>query len=353
TSAEAAEAATPASAPSDASPEPETPDPASTPVVDSPEPAEPAPGSAADLRAQADRLLAARRGALPSDLWRELFDSTLEAVEAFDDDDVLASSPLLSFLNQAAAAINPAADPVRGVLRPTVRAGAEVISATLSFSGKVVLLLMGAFFTGFFFFFISTGYPAVVDRLRSFIPEKHRDRTTDLATKFDAVINGFIRGRLTVAFVLGAFLSIAYFLIGVPGAFIVGPIIGVLSIAPYVSLVGIPISILLLLLDPSGFFSFQSHWLWAIAAPTVVYFIAQALDDYVLTPIIQGKATNMDTPTILFATLAGGALAGIYGVLLAIPVAACAKIALTELFWPRFKAWTEGKERDFLPISRD
>ncbi len=60
----------------------------------------------------------------------------------------------------------------------------------------------------------------------------------------------------------------------------------------------------------------------------------------------------MDTPTILFASIAGGALMGVYGLLLAIPVAACLKILLRELFWPRFKAWSEGEEKDFLPIGR-
>ena len=53
---------------------------------------------------------------------------------------------------------------------------------------------------------------------------------------------------------------------------------------------------------------------------------------------------------ILFSSIAGGVLAGFYGLLLAIPVAACVKILLNEVFWPRFKKWAEGKEQDFLPI---
>ena len=60
----------------------------------------------------------------------------------------------------------------------------------------------------------------------------------------------------------------------------------------------------------------------------------------------------MDTPTILFASIAGGSLAGIYGLLVAIPAAACIKILLREVFWPRVRRWAEGKERDFLPLER-
>jgi predicted PurR-regulated permease PerM len=84
-----------------------------------------------------------------------------------------------------------------------------------------------------------------------------------------------------------------------------------------------------------------------------VQVLTQFLDDYVLTPTIQGKSTNMDTPTILFASIAGGALAGIYGLLLAIPVAACIKILMREVFWPRFRAWAQGNASDPLPIQSD
>jgi len=97
----------------------------------------------------------------------------------------------------------------------------------------------------------------------------------------------------------------------------------------------------------------QSTWWWVVFAPLVVFMIAQGMDDYVLTPAIQGKNTGMDTPSILFASLAGGTLAGVYGLLLAIPIAACIKILLREVFWPRFDAWAKGRARDFLPIGRE
>jgi predicted PurR-regulated permease PerM len=135
----------------------------------------------------------------------------------------------------------------------------------------------------------------------------------------------------------------------VPAAIVLGIFVGIASIVPYLALIGIPISILLLWLDPPG--GFRSEWWWIVGGPPIFYFFAQAFDDYVLTPRIQGKNTGMDAPAVLFASLAGGILAGPYGLLLAIPVAACIKILLVEVFWPRFKAWTEGKATDPLPIS--
>ncbi len=208
------------------------------------------------------------------------------------------------------------------------------------------------FLTCFFFFFFATGYPSVTKFGAKLLPEKNKPRILDLLSQMDRVVAGFIRGRLTICFIQSIFFAIGYMIAGTPGALVLGIVVGILSIVPYLALVGIPTAIMLMFLDPPGD-ALRSHWLWIIVAPTVIYFLGQAIDDYILTPKIQGKTTNMDTPTILFASLAGGTLLGVYGLLLAIPLAACLKILIREIVWPRFKAWTEGEAQDFLPISRD
>ncbi len=206
------------------------------------------------------------------------------------------------------------------------------------------------FLTAFFFFFISSGYDRVIRFIENLLPRKHRDRTVDLARKMDLVIAGFVRGRLVIAVIQGVIFSIAYLALGVPAGIILGLVVGILSIVPYLALIGIPISILLLFLDgPTS--GLRSEWWFMLFAPIAVYFIVQALDDYVWTPMIQGKSTGLDTPTVLFASIAGGALAGFYGLLIAIPVAACVKILVQEVVWPRFKAWREGKVEDPLPLG--
>ncbi len=228
--------------------------------------------------------------------------------------------------------------------------GSDAVGAALKAVGSVGYVAFTAFITAFFFFFISTGYGKVLDFWKSLIPERKKGVAIDLATQMNAAVSGFIRGRLTIAAIQSVVFAIGYLLIGVPGWIILGPLVAFLSIVPYAALVGVPISIVLLYLHPNAI-AFQDAIWWTLAAPVVLYVAGQALDDYVLTPSIQGKSTGMDTPTILFASLAGGALAGIYGLLLAIPVAACIKILLQELFWPRFKRWAKGKEADFLPIG--
>jgi len=237
------------------------------------------------------------------------------------------------------------------VTQRALQTSATAFDAFLHTVTSIIYIGFTLFLTAFFFFFISSGYGKFLDFSSKFIPEEHRDVTLDLLKKFDAVIAGFVRGRITIAFIQAVVFSLGYWFIGVPAPVLLGVGVAVLSIVPYAALVGIPVSIGLLWLESST--GFRASIIWTIAAPVALYFIGQALDDYVLTPMIQGKSTGMDTPTILFATLAGGSLMGIYGLLLAIPLAACLKILLQELFWPRFQEWIAGKRKDFLPIGKD
>lgn len=232
-----------------------------------------------------------------------------------------------------------------------VGVGTNVFQTASSILKNTFSLAFMAFLTAFFFFFIATRWVECQEFAAKLLPDRHKARTVDLVRKFDRVISAFIRGRLTIAFIQSILFSFGYWMIGVPAAFVLGPIVAVLSIVPYLALVGVPISVALLWLESHT--GLRGHILWIVGAPLGLYFLVQAVDDYVLTPMIQGKETGMSTPVILFASLAGGALFGVFGLLIAIPIAACLKIVTQEILWPRFKAWAEGRKSDFLPIDGD
>lgn len=222
--------------------------------------------------------------------------------------------------------------------------------------GWDVLLAVGAFafkylfLTPFFFFFWSISLGRVKEFGAGMIPQKHRKNTLRVVRKMDAAIAAFIRGRFTIATILAVGYTIAYWIVGVPAPFIFGPIVGFASAVPYLPLLGWPATMLAMAIDQAGAVD-PYPWWWIIAGPTIVYFAFQTLDDYVLTPLIQGKNVGLSTPVILFAVLGAGALAGVYGVLIAIPLAACVKIIITDVFFPRYKAWVEGRAEDPLPIT--
>ncbi|MCC6227890.1 MAG: AI-2E family transporter [Phycisphaerales bacterium] len=228
----------------------------------------------------------------------------------------------------------------------------NVFGTVVGAAGTLGQILFGGFLTAFFFFFFCTGYGKLLAFWDGLIPEKKKGRVFELAGRMDRVIAGFVRGRLTICAILICVYSLGYWIIGVPAPLILGPIVGICCLMPFVSGgIGIPTAAILMALEPAT--GFQGTWWWIVGSPILIFMIAQGLDDYVLSPVIQGKNTDMDMPSILFAVIAGGALAGIYGLLIAIPTAACIKILLREVFWPKFRSWAHGQAKDFLPIEPD
>ncbi|MEM1166168.1 MAG: AI-2E family transporter [Planctomycetota bacterium] len=225
----------------------------------------------------------------------------------------------------------------------------EALGAALRFLGSLGYLLFSGFLTAFFFYFICTGYGKLLQWFEQLIPTAQRDRVIKLAKQMDGAIAGFIRGRLIIAFVLAIAFSIAYAIIGTPNAILVGLATGILGIVPYLSMVGVVLAWVFMILDPAE--GARGAWWWILIGPPLVYAVVQAIDEYTLTPYIVGKSTDINAPTVLFATIAGAALGGFYGVLLAIPVAACAKIVIREIIWPKFQAWVRGEAADPLPLG--
>ncbi len=305
------------------------------------------------------------RAQLPNDSWRRIRDAMVKEVQPQSEtpagvetgEDPAAakdSAPARRRpLTDTGAALKWTVDWVRdhseAIGKQAIQTGAGAVDAIVRGAAAIGVGAFGMLLTAFFFYFFCTGYGRVLNFWRGLIPERRKVRVLDLLHQMDLVIAGFIRGRLIIAAIMCVFFSVGFLFIGTPASLIIGIVVGVLVIVPYVSAIGVPIAIVLMWLDPSD--GVRGTWWWIVFAPIVLYVVGQAILDYVLTPLIQGKSMNMDMATILFVSLAGGVLAGFYGLLLAIPAAACLKILLNEVFWPRFRKWAEGRARDFLPIE--
>lgn len=251
----------------------------------------------------------------------------------------------------AARLVSVLRDNSAAIGKRAVQAGADAVQWGFRAAGTLFQVTFGAFLTGFFFYFFCTSWGRVLSFWESLIPDKKRGTVIDLVQKFDRVIAGFVRGRLIICLCQMVLFTLGYWFIGVPAPLIIGPIVGMLTLVPYLASLGVPLAMILLALEPQGAAGFRGEWWWIVFAPMGMQGVSQVMDDYILSPKIQGKNTDMSMPLILFASIAGGVLAGVYGLLLAIPVAACIKILLREVVWPRFRAWSEGKAADPLPIA--
>jgi predicted PurR-regulated permease PerM len=115
-----------------------------------------------------------------------------------------------------------------------------------------------------------------------------------------------------------------------------------LNLIPFAAVIGFLAALVLVLVDTAA--GGAGFGIWTLIWPTAVYVFAQGLDGWVVEPLVQGKATDLDPVSVLIAVMVGGALAGLLGMLIAIPTAACIKILSREVILPRLRKLAAGGE---------
>jgi predicted PurR-regulated permease PerM len=153
-------------------------------------------------------------------------------------------------------------------------------------------------------------------------PETRRDAVY-LVKEFVNIIVAFFRGQLIIAFVQGLMYAIGFSLVGLRYGFVLGLLLGLLNIIPYLgSLIGLGIGL------PLGYFQ-PGGGLGLVAGVLVVFTVVQLIESYLLTPRIMGDRTGLHPVAIIVAIFFwGSALAGILGMILAIPLT-----AFLVVFW--------------------
>ena len=264
----------------------------------------------------------------------------------------------------AAAPADSAGDPAAAAV-PTgtgsMDAAQRGFSMVASFIGGTTSTIFDIFIFLIIFFFsfvpLSARFPAVKKSFHNLFPEPIRDDADPLLNKMDVMISSFVRGRVITAALLAVLYATGWTICGVPYALVIGLVTGVASLVPYAAAMGLPIAWLTLAgacigANEPGFYVSGSGddlspiWWKIILFPAIVNIIAQSLEDYVLTPLIQGNATHLHPVVIMLAIIAGGSLMGLYGMILAIPVAACGKVLFNRVIAPRLQEWAHNAATD-------
>lgn len=209
----------------------------------------------------------------------------------------------------------------------------SAISLTSYFALSAVIIV-------FCFFFFSWKLDTIIAWFVPFIPAQHKNEVLGVIVQMDKSVAAFIRGRLVQALVMACVLSVGWWLAGVPSWLLLGVLSGMLNLIPFAAVVGFLVALVLAVVDSVAGGGFS---IWVLIWPTFVYVLAQGLDGWVVEPIVQGKATDLDPVSVLLAVMIGGALAGLLGMLIAIPSAACIKILSREVVLPRLRKLAAGE----------
>ncbi|MCS7171919.1 MAG: AI-2E family transporter [Armatimonadetes bacterium] len=153
-------------------------------------------------------------------------------------------------------------------------------------------------------------------------PVERRPLVTLVLDRIAQRFSGWLRGTFVLALSIFAIDTVGLILIGIPYPFLLGLVAGLTELIPVVGpfLGAIP-AVVVALFQPT----------WKLVAVIVLYVLAQQIEQNVLVPRVMSRAVGLSPILAIFAVLVGGALMGIVGVLLSIPVAAALQVILGEL----------------------
>ncbi len=224
-------------------------------------------------------------------------------------------------------------------------AGLRGVRFLLAFLGRLLklagLFILLPLYTYYFLF--------ELERINAFVrrhlPRSDRARLARVGERIGRMIASFFRGRLSVAFLKGAFLALGLWVAQIDYALLFGMLTGVLSIVPFIgSLTGFVLALVVGILD---------HGVWGSLLRTgIVFGLGEILEGYVLIPKILGSELRLHPMVVIAAILAGGAAGGIFGVLVALPVTAAIVILVEEFVLPALRDFADEKERAPPPKPR-
>ncbi|MBZ6378548.1 hypothetical protein B5C34_12325 [Pacificimonas flava] len=171
-------------------------------------------------------------------------------------------------------------------------------------------------------FYALLDFDRMTGSVQSWIPPRFAPSAARLFGEADTALSGFIRGQSLVCAALAVFYAAGWGLTGLDYALVLGLVAGILSFVPYL---GAVISVALALIVGLGQFGFDWVHLILIFA---VFQLGQILEGSVLTPNLIGERIGLHPLWVLFAVFAGGEIAGLVGVFLAVPVAAVVAVVV-------------------------
>jgi predicted PurR-regulated permease PerM len=183
----------------------------------------------------------------------------------------------------------------------------------------LVNLLSLVFITPIVAWYLLRDWPRMIAYVDALLPVEHAETIRAQFRLIDQRLAGFLRGQALVCLLLGIFYAVALTAAGLNYSLVVGLLSGVLTFIPYVgATVGLFISLVVAL--------FQFDEWTRIAIVAGIFLFGQFLEGNFITPKLVGDRVGLHPAWLIFALLAGGALFGFFGMLLAVPIAAAAGV---------------------------
>lgn len=236
------------------------------------------------------------------------------------------------------------------VIAPNLQDLDRQIVAMLQRNALPVVVGAGHFLLQFLIFLIATfltlrDAPRFLSFIQRNLPREHRLEILHVLRDTNVMLGRYIRGQLILVLLMSTITTIALTILGVPYSVLLGVMTGVLETIPFVGpITAGAIACLVALGHPNPFGWSQIAY---VAVVAVMYTILRHAEDYLVIPTVIGRAVRLHPAIVIFSLLSGGAVFGLLGIVLAVPIAATTRLVLIYI---------RAKLRDedpFAPLSEE
>lgn len=175
-------------------------------------------------------------------------------------------------------------------------------------------------------------------------PANRRDSIREFIDELKSKVGAYTRGIVILSLIIGLLQMIAYFIIGLPNALLLGVLAGIAEIIPLIgpTLGAIPAIIVAAAFDPTKI-------IWVIVATVLI----QLVENNIVAPRVMDRQVGVNPVASLLAFVAFGTIFGFVGALLAIPLAALIQLVLNRLVFKANPSDTlQPQGRDTISILR-
>jgi putative permease len=202
--------------------------------------------------------------------------------------------------------------------------GQVVIKASLTSLSNLVALMIYLILVPLMVFFFLKDKAVLFTYAMNFLPSERR-MTIKVGKEMHQQIFNYIRGKLIEILAVGISTTLAFVLLDLEYAVLLGVLVGLSVLVPYVGATIVTIPVILVALFQYGYSSEFGYIMLA-------YAVIQGLDGNLLVPLLFSEAVNLHPVTIIIAVIFFGGLWGFWGIFFAIPLATLVKAVMNA--WP-------------------
>jgi predicted PurR-regulated permease PerM len=200
--------------------------------------------------------------------------------------------------------------------------------------GRLASGVAGTVTVLFLALFLMLELPRLTQTALSFMRPDHAERARRVAAEVERTVGGYVAGNLIISMIAGTATYIVLTILGVPYALALALLMALFDLIPLVgATIGAVVAIGVAL---------ATEGLFAGIVMVVFNVVYQQVENQLLQPLVYRRTVQLSSFVVMTAVLLGGALLGVFGALIAIPVAGSLQVIARDLLSHRSTADDSG-----------